>query len=40
MVLKELIFNTFYIGRVVVLKDLIFNTFYISEGGGLERTDF
>ena len=29
VVLKELIFNTFYFGRsVMVLKELIFNTFY------------
>ena len=31
MVLKELIFNSFYIGQgVVVLKELIFNSFYIG----------
>ena len=41
MVLKELIFNSFYFGRVVVLKELIFNSFYYLAGsGGLERTDF
>ena len=34
MVLKEVIFNSFYIWEgVVVLKELIFNSFYI--GGGL-----
>ena len=33
MVLKELIFNSFYIWEgVVVLKELIFNSFYIWEG--------
>ena len=40
MVLKELIFNSFFIGRVVVLKELIFNSFYIGRVCGLERTDF
>ena len=31
MVLKELIFNSFYFGQgVVVLKELIFNSFYIG----------
>ena len=42
MVLKELIFNSFFFGRVlVVLKELIFNSFYFGGGcGGLERTDF
>ena len=33
MVLKELIFNSFYIGQgVMVLKELIFNIFYIEQG--------
>ena len=33
VVLKELIFNSFYIGRVLmVLKGLIFNSFYYWEG--------
>ena len=42
MVLKELIFNSFYCGRVVVvLKELIFNSFYCkSVYGGLDRTHF
>ena len=42
MVLKELIFNSFYFGLegVVVLKELIFNSFYFGGCGGLERTDF
>ena len=31
MVLKELIFNSFFIGRdVVVLKELIYNSFYFG----------
>ena len=31
MVLKELIFNSFYFGKgVVVLKELIFNSFYFG----------
>ena len=40
MVLKELIFNSFYFGGegVVVLKELIFNSFYFGGGfGGLKR---
>ena len=41
MVLKELIINSFYLGRgVVVLKELIFNSFYFRQRGGLERSDF
>ena len=41
MVLKELIFNSFYFWEgVVVLKELIFNSFYFGRCGGLERTDF
>ena len=41
MVLKELIFHSFYFGRVwLVLKELIFNSFYLGGCGGLERTDF
>ena len=42
MVLKELIFNSFYIWEgVVVLKELIFNSFYIGTPCGVfERTDF
>ena len=41
MILKELIFHSFYIGiAVVVLKKLIFSIFYFGGCGGLERTDF
>ena len=45
MVLKELIFNSFYFKRVVglgvvVLKELIFNSFYFKRVCCLERTDF
>ena len=41
MVLKELIFNSFYFGQIgQVLKELIFNSFYIGRVCGLERTDF
>ena len=48
VVMKELIYNSFYLGgrvgggwRMVVLKELIFNSFYFGGGcGGLERTDF
>ena len=42
MVLKELIFNSFYcLEGVVVLKELIFNSFFFGRVcGGLERTDF
>ena len=41
VVLKEVIFNSFYIWEgVVVLKELIFNSFYFGRCGGLERTDF
>ena len=47
MVLKELIFNSFYFGEgVVVMKQLIFkgvqgSVFYFGGGcGGHERTDF
>ena len=32
VVLKELIFNSFYFGRhLVVLKELIFNSFYLGQ---------
>ena len=35
MVLKELIFNSFYFGKVcVVLKELIFNSFTLGGCGG------
>ena len=41
VLLKELIFNSFYIWDLVVLKELIFNSFFLGGGcGGLERTDF
>ena len=42
MVLKDRIFNSFYVGEsVVVLKELIFYSFYFDgRCGGLERTDF
>ena len=42
MVLKVLIFNSFYFGKgVVVLKELISNNFYFGKWcGGPERTDF
>ena len=41
VVLKELIFNSFYCWKsVVVLKELIFYSFYLEGCGGLERTDF
>ena len=50
MVLKELIFNSFYFGRCGGLERMIFNSFFILERliltvstfggcGGLERTD-
>ena len=32
MVLKELIFNIFYLGGVVIKKELIFNIFLLLEG--------
>ena len=41
VVLKELIFNSFYFGRsVVVLKELILTFSTCGGCGGLERTDF
>ena len=42
MVLKELIFNSFYFGTVqVVLKELIFNkSDTLGQCSGPERTDF
>ena len=41
MVLKKLIFNSFYFAQgVVVFKDLIFNSFYFGQmSDGVERTD-
>ena len=32
MVLKILIFNSFYLGGVVIIKELIFNIFLLWEG--------
>ena len=41
MILKELIFNSFYLGMgVVILKELIFNISTLEGCGGLEGTDF
>ena len=41
MVLKELIFNSFYLQEgVVVLKELILTVSTLGGCGGLERTDF
>ena len=41
MVLKGLIFNSFYLLEdVVVLKELILNVYTLEGCGGLERTDF
>ena len=45
MVVKELIFNSFYVGRVVVLTGGLERTDFLTistlgECGGLERTDF
>ena len=41
MVLKELIFNSFYFGRgVVVLKALISTVSTLGGCGSLERTEF
>ena len=41
MVLKELIFNSFYLMEgVVVLKELIFHSFTFGRCGGHEGTDF
>ena len=40
MVLKELIFNSFYLGGCVVLKELILTVSTLGGCGGLERTDF
>ena len=41
MVLKELIFNSFYIGTVWwVLKELILTVDTLGGCGGLERTHF
>ena len=41
MVLKELIFNSFYFWEgVVVLKELIFTVSTLGGCGVLERTDF
>ena len=41
MVLKELIFNSFYFGQdVVVLKELILTVCTLGGCGGLERANF
>ena len=41
MVLKELIFNSFYFGRVWwSLKNLFLTLSHFVGSGGLERTDF
>ena len=41
VVLKEVIFNSFYIWEgVVVLKELILTVSTLGRCGGLERTDF
>ena len=40
MVLKELIFNSFYLGRCGGLERTDFNSFYLEGCGGLERSDF
>ena len=41
MVLKELIFNSFYFGRCGCLERTDFEQFLLGGGcGGLERTDF
>ena len=40
VVLKKVIFNSFYFGRdVVVLKELILTVSTLGGCGGLERTD-
>ena len=40
LVLKELIFSSFYLEGVVVFKDLFCNSFHLWGGcGGVERTD-
>ena len=41
MILKELILDSFYFGRVwLVSQELIFNSFYLRGCGVLERIDF
>ena len=40
MVLKELIFDSFYVGRVVVMKKLILTISTLGGCGGLEITGF
>ena len=40
MVLKELIFDSFYVGRVVVMKKLILTVSTLGGCDGPERTDF
>ena len=38
MVLKEIIFNSFYFGAVLVLKELIFTVSTLGGCGSLERS--
>ena len=40
MLLKELIFNRFHIGGIVVLKELILTVSTLGGYGSLKRTDF
>ena len=41
MVMKELIFNSFYCWEgVVVLKEPIYKSFYFRRCGGHDKTDF
>ena len=40
VVLKVLIFNSFYFRGVVIIKELIFNIFYFRMCGGLESIEF
>ena len=40
MVLKELVFNSFYVGTVVVMRKLILTVSTFGGCGGLERTAF
>ena len=40
MALKELIFNSFFFGGVVVLKELIFNVSTLRNEVVPDRTDF
>ena len=40
MVYERTVFNSFYMGMVVVLKELILTVSNLGRCGGLERTDF